>query len=231
MQGSDCDLSLLTASNSQDVIELKDLALQHSQHAGTDAWGRQKDQSVLISVRLVLRQTFESAAASDVLDGSTLHYGLLAKRIRAVKAAERWETLEDFAKRIEASLLGQAYKADLLDSCSIEVKLPKASLLGDCVIFCYNVKGHKSATYIYLRSVNVPVLVGVNANERARKQPLLFHLWVGPLQSGCSDRYAGLETRLVEVGSATHFIRDLADLGRLSSLPLTRHSNLWLCTL
>ena len=193
-----------------DGIEIKNLSLQNPQKIGTDAWGRQKEQPLLVSVAVSFRDSFDSAATIDALDGSTMHYGLLAKSIRGLKTSEKWESLQDFATRIHQAIKCGASGQDLIEACQVEVRLPKASLLGSGVSYYQSV--HHSKTLqsrvnrvLYLDSINIPVLIGVNSNERTAKQPLILQLWVSGLGISSTDKYAALERQLYDVSEVYFF--------------------------
>lgn len=192
-----------------DGILLQHLNLQHAQHVGTDAWGRAKEQPILLSVAVSFKKPFSSAASNDALDDSTIHYGQLAKSLRGLSASTTWETLESFAARLQDRMTVLAGSQDLLESCRVLIHLPKASLLGKGVNFLrladFSKPGETAITQmIHLDAINVPVLVGVNANERARKQPLLFHLYITSVTGNSAEKYADLEARLVEVSIYSH---------------------------
>ena len=83
---------------SNDTVSLKSLRLSHGIVA--PIWGTPKEQPVLISVNLVLRDGFESTAGHDALDENTIHYGVLAKSIRKV-GGDQSRTLEQFHPMLE----------------------------------------------------------------------------------------------------------------------------------
>ena len=118
-----------------DGLEVCRLSLQHAQHAGVDGWGRRKEQPLLVSLRLSLRNPFTSAAAKDSLDESTMHYGLLAKRLRSVHPASDWESIEALAGRIHDAACNPTHAPQLLQACEVEIHLPKATLLGQEVSY------------------------------------------------------------------------------------------------
>lgn len=192
-----------------DGILLQNLTLEHAHRVGTDAWGRAKEQPVLISVAVSFKQPFSTAANNDALDSSTMHYGQLAKALRGLPRSKNGETVEEFACRIQDGINTLAGKSDLLEVTQVEIRLPKASLLGQGVSFIrafqpVNSGQSKITRSLLLDSVTVPVLVGVNANERARKQPLLFHVFVTSVKAGSADTFADFEARLVEVCKIAH---------------------------
>lgn len=125
----------------------------------TDAWGRpSSSQPVLISLSVSLLSPFSSAASTDkVVEGSTVHYGILSKAILAFcnttreteiarKSSDGGKgvlTLKVFAEKAVEDLFSvptgskEGTKAILrwsfVSSVSITVTLPKASLLGNGV--------------------------------------------------------------------------------------------------
>lgn len=55
------------------------------------------------------------------------------------------------------------------------------------------------ANTLYLRNVRVPCLIGVNSNERLRKQPVVVNMWIDCVPASRVDDYAALETMLFQV--------------------------------
>lgn len=187
-----------------DGISLRNLRLEHTQRVGSDAWGRQKAQPLLLSVNVSFRRSFATAADKDALDESTLHYGLLAKRLRALNPVDEWESLDSFAQRVHDDLQAYTVALDIIEACQVVVHLPKASLLGQAVSFSHSVsyattRPQATSKVLHLEAVSVPVLIGVNANERTRKQPLLFYVWIHGIPSTGADIYASLENAMAQV--------------------------------
>jgi len=186
-----------------DGIEINNLSLEHSQRVGHDAWSRKKEQPLAVTVRLALQSAFTTAAASDALDDSTMHYGHLAKRLRSIKPVSGWESVADFTTRVHEAICDQATARRLLDSCEVIVTLPKATLLGTRVSMKSSVayqgdsNGHKLT--LHLQSINIATLIGVNAHEREHKQPLMFDIWIFDLPGSASDLYTEIEAQLVKV--------------------------------
>ncbi|KAI9828545.1 MAG: hypothetical protein M1819_006602 [Sarea resinae] len=156
-----------------DIVSIQDLTLLP---IGIDAWGRPgKPQPVTASVRISLAQPFESAASEDVVDESTVHYGVLAKRIAGAVAAKNGDVggmlgllevlLEACCQCVSRPLCVQAVE--------VEATWLKASLLGDGV-HGWLKRGFGNTGNICLglgvKGVRVPCLIGVNANERTMKQ-------------------------------------------------------------
>jgi dihydroneopterin aldolase len=189
----------------RDGIRIQDLTLQHSPHSGLDAWGREKEQPILLSVSLSFRQAFDSAAGQDALDDSTMHYGILAKNLRALNpspssADHAWDTLDDLADRIHQAILDTPPGGDLLQSCQIEIKLPKASLMGDFVTYVYFVQENQHVgRVLHLERICIPVLIGVNENERTAKQKLFVSVWIDMIKAADCHSYIDLEAILVQV--------------------------------
>jgi len=186
-------------------IDLRGLQLEHNHRVACDAWSRQREQPLTVSVRVSFRQPFTTAAANDALDDGTLHYGHLAKRLRAIKAASEWECLQGLSDRIHDTVCEPTKAAQLLQSCEVELHLPKASLLGKGITFTSR-RSYVDQTLAVVRqnmlqlsSVNIATIVGVNSNEREHKQPLLFDVWVYNLPRNKTDVYTVLEDLLVKV--------------------------------
>lgn len=181
-----------------DGISIRDLSFQYSPHHGLDAWGREKEQPILLSVSLNFRRSYDTAASQDALDASTMHYGILAKNLRGLKPDQDWLSLDDLALRVFETVMKTPPGSDLVRGCQIEIKLPKASLLGDSVTYVYFGSDEDQSRMLHLSNVFIPTLIGVNANERQSKQKLFISVWVGGLQKGDAETYTELEQLLVQ---------------------------------
>jgi len=170
-----------TPTQGTDTIRLQNLQLSHGVQA-PDVWGKPKEQPALVSLTLTLRNGFGSAADSDALDASTIHYGELAKRIRATCALAR-QTVGSVSANVERIVCEMARKAPerfILERSVIEVVLPKGSMYGDGVtlgsLFFYDDQGLASRhgrMVFTVKEVKVMAMIGVNDYERVAKQPIV----------------------------------------------------------
>ena len=164
-------------------------------------------------MRLALKSAFTTAAASDALDDSTMHYGHLAKRLRGVRPAPGWERVDEFAGRVHEAICDPATAQRLLNCCEVKVGMPKATLLGTSVFLTSTMvykedqqQANKTFT-LHLHSINIATLIGVNAHEREHKQPLVFDIWIFDLPGSASGLYSEIEAQLVKVSRSRMFIR------------------------
>ncbi|KAF2469189.1 uncharacterized protein BDR25DRAFT_264416 [Lindgomyces ingoldianus] len=183
--------------------------LEATVNAGVDAWGRQKTQRVLLTPTLTLVAPFSSAAQSDSLDTSTIHYGKLSKAIRALiqDSSIEWKTTNSMAKAILDSSLATADKAPIA-SAQLDIFYPKGSMLGDGagLMHCMSLRPTLSLSRVlYLRNVRIPCLIGINSNERLQKQPVIVNLWIECISEDRSDDYTQLEQVLVNAVSESSF--------------------------
>ncbi|KAF1978945.1 hypothetical protein BU23DRAFT_595450 [Bimuria novae-zelandiae CBS 107.79] len=186
--------------------------LQATVDAGVDVWGREKKQRALLTVTLSLLTPFDSAADADALDNSTVHYGKLSKDIQAhVSTETRYESTFKLAESIKRCVLKTA-GATNLKSIEVDVFYPKGSMLGEGAGFAYgrSAPGHldeEAAGYLqmYLRNIRIPCLIGINANERLQKQPVVVNVWVDRINPIRSDQYPILEQQIVDVISSSSF--------------------------
>lgn len=185
----------------RDGISIRDLQLQAPPHHALDAWGREKEQPVLLSVHLAFKSGFDSAANNDALDASTMHYGILAKGLRGLVPQEGWRSVDNLAQLVHDKISSMLPGPDLLDSLAIEIKMPKASLLGESVVFHRFYDHGVVQDTMHLVNVCLPTLIGVNSNERNAKQKLVVNLWIGGLKGKDCDSYTELEQILTKVGS------------------------------
>jgi dihydroneopterin aldolase len=179
--------------------------LHMAANAGVDAWGRPKPQPSLLTVVLHLAKPFDSAATADALDESTVNYGVLSKNIRSgIENGIGHVSTEELAAHVYTRVLETAGKTDL-KAVEIDVFYPKASLLGDGAgysISSFTNSGHGEplSRVVYLRNVRIPCIIGVNANERRQKQPVVVNLWIECLSTRQSESYTRFENVLVDVG-------------------------------
>jgi dihydroneopterin aldolase len=180
--------------------------LQVTVNAGADAWGRKKIQPALLTVTLFLSEPFDTAAQADSLDDSTVHYGILSKSIKSqVESNTEHRPTPKLAWEIY-SCVDKTAGRTLLRAVEVEIFYPKASLLGDGA-------GHKlslifrgedrtvydSSELFYLRNVRIPCVIGVNANERLQKQPVVVNLWMENMGDPWSDECTNVEGCLTDV--------------------------------
>ncbi|KAF2151437.1 hypothetical protein K461DRAFT_314281 [Myriangium duriaei CBS 260.36] len=193
-----------------DGISVHNLILQHSQRVAKDAWSRAKEQPLLVTVHLGLRTSFTTAAAADSLDSSTVNYGSLSKKIRDVRPAEKWESLDDLTSRIYQAVT-QLASPKSLESSVVQLGLPKASLLGSEVVFTQH-RQHliglalpRLRRELSLRKVSIPVIIGINPHERQQKQPLVFSVALIDVPASVADDFTTVENHLVQLVERTCF--------------------------
>ncbi|KAK4952970.1 hypothetical protein LTR10_008675 [Elasticomyces elasticus] len=216
------------ASINQDIISVKNLQLPAGVVA-TDVWGKPKEQPALLTITLVLNGGFSSAASKDALDGSTIHYGELSKRIRSA-CGEQGQTAEGVTAHAERVICEMARKGEgkfIVARSVVEVSLPKASMYGDGVTMIrtteYDGNGRARAAQrvFVVKEVKLMLLVGVNGYERTAKQPIIASLWLylGNVTGGKESESAqtvalfNLEQMLVQITQDTSFetLESLAD--------------------
>lgn len=164
------------------TVSVRNLSCTSS--AALDAWGRPgKSQPLLVSASVSFRQPFATASASDsVTGGDTVHYGEMSKEILAAVKRGTDSSLSAQLGTACAVLTGKREGSKVLmdktkvKAFDVRLLLPKASLMGEGVsLRTLAVLGEEGRTERYgcvlkLHRLRVPVLVGVNANERERKQ-------------------------------------------------------------
>ncbi|KAF2186385.1 hypothetical protein K469DRAFT_664336 [Zopfia rhizophila CBS 207.26] len=196
----------------QDCDKIVVRNLEATINAGVDAWGRKKAQPALLTISLALKKQFDSAAQADSLDSSTIHYGKLSKNIRAAvhECRAEWMTTNSLALAVEKCALEATGPAEL-DHFELDVFYPKGSMLGDGAGLIYSVHyearsmGNKISRVLYLRNVRIPCLIGVNANERQQKQPVIVNLWLDCHPEDRTEDYPQVEDGLVKVVSESSF--------------------------
>ena len=166
----------------RNAISVRNLQLPYGVVA-PDVWGRLKEQPALVSLHLALNKGFESAAHKDALDQNTIHYGELAKRIRA--GSTPGQATDKLLAMVQTALKDMGARTDgtfRLSRTMIQVTLPKASMAGDGVglvkELTHGVGGESdiSSRIFMLKNVKVMTLIGVNDYERQEEQPLVANL-------------------------------------------------------
>ena len=195
---SDSVRAQLSNSESSDIITVRNLQL--TVNAGKDVWGRTKEQPALLTVTLFLNQSFDSAAKADALDKSTVHYGVLSKNIRRVGQNTDWLPTMDLIRTIADSIPHGASETPV--ACyEVDVFYPKGSMLGDGsgLEYAYIKTLGFYSLVLYLRNLRIPCLIGVNSNERMRRQPVVVNLRIECVPAKYTDEAARLEQLLVDV--------------------------------
>ena len=196
---------------SGDTVLIKKLQLPHGVVA-PDVWGKAKQQPAVVSVNLVLSQTFGTVAENDALDENTIHYGQLAKQIRAGCTPD--QDVATVFTMIDSTVRKMGMRSNgtsRLIRSEIELDLPKASMSGTSVraiskLHFENDGQSKSLMRVYcLRNLSLMALIGVNSHERNARQPLIANLELSfdGAQTGSDTYYdasvSTLEPRLSEV--------------------------------
>lgn len=169
-------------TSSTDTVILKKLQLKNGVEA-PDVWGSEKNQPALVSIHLALRDGFGSAASKDALDQNTIHYGQLAKQIQArCNKSAKLPHVFDVIKGEVTSMATRTDGSCKLAHFDVELSLPKASMHGEGVdvvsTFSFDVDGRSTLVKrkFVLRDMKLMVLIGVNDNERTKKQPVVVNL-------------------------------------------------------
>jgi dihydroneopterin aldolase len=178
----------------RDVIAIKNLSLPHPVLA-PDAWSftpsalanntpaTMKAQPATVSMELVLKpQSFANAACDDTVNPAhTVHYGEVSKAVRA----NSFEGQDVFDVLLQmAGVIGDR-KA--VTDANISISLSKGSMTGQSTLITHTLEGFErdvghmkkgdilvSSGSLVVTGIPLTCLIGVNANERTGKQPLLL---------------------------------------------------------
>lgn len=214
---------LLAAGDSPAVVRVKNI--QSTIQGPSDAWGRpNRPQPISISVTVCMNKSFASTSTSDALASDTVHYGLLSKailatltRLDAQRSNNHALTLPDVLENIWIDLTGQDtfglsvnddkgspfLKLAFVKSLEVSVCLPKASLQGGGVsvtgtgVFAagkMDMRGMK----LGIHDLRIPILIGVNSNERCAKQGVVANIEVERFDE-VVDSFCLLEDVIVKV--------------------------------
>ncbi|PHH70265.1 hypothetical protein CDD82_7241 [Ophiocordyceps australis] len=192
-----------------------------------DAWGRQMmPQPMLVSASVTLRQHPTSTAADDALGTDAVHYGLLSKAIKASvekPCPEQAPSLDLVLARLWADLCGShagghqdanqpkpLIHPNTVACLELMASLPKASLRGEAVsltivgLFAHpgtRIGPTMHARTLRLDSLKMPLVIGLNDNERKAQQLVSVSIQIDMLDD-LSDIYTPLETQLVKEASS-----------------------------
>jgi dihydroneopterin aldolase len=176
-------------------------------NAGKDVWGRQKKQRALISVTLTLGKQFTSASSTDSVDDSTVHYGTLSKAIQARFKDDTmaWMSTAALSAAVSKSVRDVAGSTDIY-AIETNICYMKGSMFGEGAgHITSRIEGTGTrSNVLYLRDVRIPCLIGVNANERLQKQPVVLNVWVDNIHDSRVEDYPQLEALLFEVSTTKH---------------------------
>ena len=193
---------------------------------------RGKLQPMFVSADVSLDKPFGSSSSTDAVSADTVHYGLLSKAILASLAnvkkestANQLPSLYDVLNSVWVDLtgfnLGGIHEADdkkepflkmsAIRNLRISLQLPKASRLGGTISLTgsasFKDEGARSVMHtrglsLQIQELRLPVLIGVNDNERTGRQVVVANIGVDRLESP-GDIYCGLE-QVVEQVSIQH---------------------------
>lgn len=207
------------AGQSPAVIRVRNL--QTILNIGKDAWGRSgKSQPVLLSASVFLKKPFESASNEDAVTNSTIHYGILSKRIleasalfspgQTIRGQYESRTLRKLTHWIYQSLTRPSddggdpiLTESVLNLLELSIMLPKASLIGTGVSLTFaslfNIVDRSVISInLALHDLRIPTLIGVNSNERLAKQIVVANVEIDGYAL-LGDEYCELEQVVVKV--------------------------------
>ncbi|KAH6671220.1 Dihydroneopterin aldolase-domain-containing protein [Halenospora varia] len=213
------------AGQSPAVIRVRNL--QTILNIGKDAWGRSgKSQPVLLSASVFLNMPFESASNEDAVTKSTIHYGILSKRIleasalfspgQTIKGQYESRTLRKLTHWIYQSLTRPSddggdpiLTESVLNLLELSIMLPKASLIGTGVSLTFaslfNIVDRSVISInLALHDLRIPTLIGVNSNERLAKQIVVANVEIDGYAL-LGDEYCELEQVVVKTIEESSF--------------------------
>ena len=171
-------MSIADADTTSDVVFLESLSV--SAVVGLDAWGREsRPQPVLLDVR-VYTDLLEAGGSDDV--GDTINYGTLCKSITStIESMGPSSSLLLFVHAVcDMALRSGGWKAE------VTVTLPKGLLLAEGIGISVIATEQKDAMEtnevlserqtFFVKNLQVPCIIGVNALERIHKQHVVVNL-------------------------------------------------------
>ncbi|KAF2815932.1 uncharacterized protein BDZ99DRAFT_126070 [Mytilinidion resinicola] len=192
-----------SAVENADKISVRNLSV--TSNSGLDVWGRQKRQPALLSITAFLAHTFDQAAQSDAVDSSTVHYGILSKSLQGViENSKEWQSTFTLARDLNVAAYSIAAPGTLI-GCELDIFYPKACMQGDGAGYIISTTDEGIFATLYLKSVRIPCLIGVNSNERQAKQPVIANLWIENVHEAYSDAYNEAEKILIQTVESSSF--------------------------
>lgn len=179
---------------SSDKVSVKNLDI--IANAGYDMWGQKKAQRVHISVSLSMKDTFASAAQSDTVDTSTVHYGKLSKAlVLKVETLSQWTSPNELLDVVVSAAKDEAAAPGALSVIEAEVFFVKASRAGEGVsLQLYHIPElDRTSTVLCLHRLSYLSLIGVNAIERTMRQRVFVSVAIDRVQAHIAERYVELE--------------------------------------
>lgn len=176
-------------------------SLSHVLTVGADIWGRQKPQPVQLTIKIGLAQPFASAAASDSVDTSTVHYGDLSKSVFAL--CEKFEregtgSILNLGRVIMSGILDS--RADRIAYMELDIYLPKATRYGVGVETSLKLtrQPQLASSSLTIHRLAVPCIIGVNAHERGLKQMVKATVSIDRPGSALIEAFYELEQLVVK---------------------------------
>lgn len=188
----------------------------------SDAWGRpNRPQPIQVSVEISFQKPFSTTSSDDALKGDTVHYGMLSKHVMKVVGDSEGMCLSQLVLRIRESLIGSKTAhhggkgTGLLSGTEVRfikvtAYLPKGTKLGSGVSITdsivledgSSVKGeHVWGNVLKFHDLKVPVLIGVNDNERMAKQLVVANVEIDRWTVH-PDTYDQIEEHITKVSQA-----------------------------
>lgn len=190
----------------------------------SDAWGRpNRPQPIQVSVEIAFTKPFSTTSSGDELKGDTIHYGILSKHVMKVLESSDRLSLSMVLLLIRESLLGpwispsEFRGAGLLATAQarfvkVSAHLPKGTKLGDGVSLTDSmvlkdsqegtcvIDGGHWGNMLKFHDLKVPVLIGVNENERTAKQLVIANVEIDRWAVD-ADKYAQVEEHITKASS------------------------------
>lgn len=154
-----------------DAVIVHNLSLEVNTN---DAWGRYRPQPVLLSVACRLRTSFGEAAGEDQVTSSTIHYGKLAKALRASFSDIKVERGGVDLIRTAWTTVLQMARSEDLGTVEIAVRLPKALRFGKTFVLEATIclPARKRTCVHRYEGLRYSTIIGVNDNEKERAQSI-----------------------------------------------------------
>lgn len=180
----------MASAKRADTIHISKFSLHLPDGAGPSAFGLEPPPPCLALASLEIQvndAVIPSCTADDTFGGLGINYSGISKAIIALIGSRSWNSPEDLLKGIASVPLGLA----VVTSISIQLELPKASLLAESIIYSAKFEpNHTEGTGwgCRINNMRIRTVVGLHPYEQTKKQPLEFDIAVQSYQGSYQPR-------------------------------------------
>jgi FolB domain-containing protein len=148
-----------------------------------DAWGRQADQPVELSVKIPV--VIDDAAETDDFKG-TIDYSVISRHVQEQLRDNPSRSMDDVFRSV-VEVLGPQIGQDNEWEARVSVSLPSALLMSNSGVLCScHIKSMPNGAIVVhqqtvsLRDIRIPCIIGIKDRERRAKQIIVVSVDIDP---------------------------------------------------